>query len=460
MSVLEKLQQAENLRKKNERNLNILEKPLPPEEGTALVPVVKESHHDSPDLFRQSLAKRRHREKTASSGQPLLSSRPTGRVKIDGGQNRTNECGSYLYRKLDSPDTWPNPEWMRSGKLACISGLVCQLQGEALPSELSQIAFLDTETTGLSGGTGNYAFLVGIASWEKEKLVVDQYLMRDFHEEPAMLAALAERLKSVRVLVTFNGKSFDVPLLKSRFTMARRTWPLNSHFHLDLLFPARRIWKLRLGDCRLGNLEKEVLGTGRMDDVPGYLIPQIYFEFTRSGNPVDLIRVLEHNVLDLVSLAQLTLKVGEILHGKQKNSLFPEDLFSVGNYFQQCGEFETARSWNQAALNFPLERELRLSVLRNLAVLYRTRKLYSNAAELWTQMVEESSTFQEEAYEALSIHYEHREKDLAKALEMTGEALRLAGRDTDLNRWMHRRNRLLRKIQLQRSSSHLPGTLS
>ena len=127
--------------------------------------------------------------------------------------------------------------------------------------------FLDAETTGLAGGTGTYAFLVGAGWVEGDTLVVAQYFMRDLDEEPALLAALRPRLEEASVVVTFNGTGFDLPLLETRFILGRSRWPALPH--VDLLWPARRVWSRRFADCRLGTLERDVLGVTRDADVPG-----------------------------------------------------------------------------------------------------------------------------------------------------------------------------------------------
>src|SRR5262249_33194494 len=158
-----------------------------------------------------------------------------------------------------------------------VLSLVQLLTGKQIECDPSRIAFLDTETTGLSGGTGTYAFLVGIGTWRSSGFLVEQFFMRNFDEEAAVICPLEERLSQVKVVVTFNGKCFDLPLLESRFVMHRRDWPLADGIHLDLLHPSRRLWKLRLKDCSLANLEREVLGFEREEDIPGYLIPQVYF---------------------------------------------------------------------------------------------------------------------------------------------------------------------------------------
>src|SRR5439155_19417396 len=162
------------------------------------------------------------------------------------------------------------------------------------------LLFLDAETTGLAGGTGTYAFLVGAAWLEDDRLILAQHFMRDFDEEPALLAALRALLERANAVVTFNGASFDLPLLETRFIMARQSWPA-ALSHLDLLRPSRRVWTSCFADCRLATLEREVIGVVRDDDIPGALIPALYFDFLRSRRAAPLARVLAHNRDDILT---------------------------------------------------------------------------------------------------------------------------------------------------------------
>src|SRR5258705_2148927 len=178
--------------------------------------------------------------------------------------------------------------------------------------------FLDTETTGLAGGTGTYAFLIGLASWDAGGLKVEQFFMRDFAEEHSLLQELSQRVAERPVLVTFNGKSFDWPLLESRFTMTRSIAVPEPAAHLDLLHPARALWKLRLGSVRLVELERHVLDAARLgwhreDDVASALIPQFYFDYLRGGSATPLAGVVRHNQLDLRGLAALFGKINSVL---------------------------------------------------------------------------------------------------------------------------------------------------
>src|SRR5271165_5189454 len=178
--------------------------------------------------------------------------------------------------------------------------------------------FLDTETTGLAGGTGTYAFLVGLAWWDAGGLQVEQLFLRDFSEEHSLLQELAVRLAERSVLVTFNGKTFDWPLLESRFTMTRSIAPPKLAAHLDLLHPARAVWKLRLGSVRLVELERHVLdprrlGWHREDDVASALIPEYFFDYLRGGPSSPLVGVVRHNQMDLRGLAALFGKINELI---------------------------------------------------------------------------------------------------------------------------------------------------
>ncbi|HEX2522413.1 MAG TPA: ribonuclease H-like domain-containing protein, partial [Terriglobia bacterium] len=232
----------------------------------------------------------------------------------------------------------------------CVRRLVQLLCARERAYDPRSVVFLDTETTGLSGGTGTVAFLVGVGRWSASGFTVEQYWMRDYNEERAVLLALRESLEDAEVLVTFNGKAFDIPLLQSRFVLARQRWPLAGAVHLDLLHPARRIWKLRLGVCSLANLESQILGIERENDIPGHLIPQVYFRYVRTRNPQGIGSILRHNRQDIETLARLALRMAEIFSGQASENLAPVDLFSAARYAHALGERELAISLNEAAL--------------------------------------------------------------------------------------------------------------
>src|SRR5262249_30837505 len=176
--------------------------------------------------------------------------------------------------------------------------------------------FLDTETTGLSGGTGTYVFLVGLATWSTARtLTVTQYFLGDLGAEAAFLHAVEAAVSPARELVTFNGRTFDLPLLETRYLLARSRWWGADLPHQDVYPVARALWRERAADCRLSTLEGTLLGLDRGDDLPGALVPQVYFRYLRSGDTGSLPRVFRHNRWDLVALAGLHARVAALLEG-------------------------------------------------------------------------------------------------------------------------------------------------
>src|SRR5499427_4658232 len=283
--------------------------------------------------------------------------------------------------------------------------------------------FLDTETTGLAGGTGTYAFLIGLAWWDAGGLQVEQFLMRDFTEEYSLLQELAERVKERQVLVTFNGKTFDWPLLENRFAMTRSMTAPKLAAHLDLLHPARALWRLRLGSVRLAELERRVLDAGRLgwhreDDIASAQIPQRYFDYLRGGPAQPMVGIVRHNQMDLRGLAALFCKINAMLSEspavlEQGESL---DLFGLSRFLQRRGDSGRAHSACAQALAIGLPDDIRPKAQRELALMAKRRGEHERAAEIWAEMVANSQDATH-ACEQLAIHYERRVRDLRRAME-------------------------------------------
>jgi uncharacterized protein YprB with RNaseH-like and TPR domain len=289
--------------------------------------------------------------------------------------------------------------------------------------------FLDTETTGLAGGTGTYAFLIGLAWWDAGGLQVEQFFMRDFAEEHSLLQELSQRVAERPVLVTFNGKSFDWPLLENRFTMTRSIAVPKLVAHLDLLHPARALWKLRLGSVRLVELERRVLdaprlGWHRENDVSSALIPQFYFDYLRGGPAEPLAGIVRHNQMDLRGLAALFGKINEMLSEssgatKEIESL---DLFGLSRFLQRRGENERAHSACSQALAIGLPAEFRPKARRELAMMAKRRGEHERAAEIWLEIAADPHDGIH-ACEQLAIYYERVAKDLGKAAQFAKLAM-------------------------------------
>jgi uncharacterized protein YprB with RNaseH-like and TPR domain len=357
-----------------------------------------------------------------------------------------------------------------------------------LAEDPAQWLFLDTETTGLAGGSGTYAFLVGVAWWESGGLQVEQFFMRDFAEEHSLLLALDERLAERRVLVTFNGKSFDWPLLETRFRMTRAIAPRIPATHLDLLHPARQLWRPRLASVRLAELERHVLRVSpgsRLDwsrdyDVDSSQIPEIYFNFVRGGTAEPLVPVIRHNQMDLRGLAALAGHILEMIAGGQGGDSFtgvntinePLDLYGLSRLLDRRGEAKLARKTCQAALAAGLPGEHDRAARRDLARLAKRAGDLGNAVEMWESLLspisprvnelkssahEQSLTLERilsrgaagspaflaeggqlraalEACEQLAIHFEHRVRALDRASQVTRHGLALVHRASSARR--------------------------
>lgn len=302
---------------------------------------------------------------------------------------------------------------------------VMLMQGEDMPEGFDprRILYLDTETTGFAGA-GTVAFLIGVGWLGDEGFTVEQYLMRDYPEEIFQLQKLQEVLARFDVICTFNGRSFDVPLLRDRFLMNRMSPACLEKPHIDLLHIARRIWKLRLKKCNLGRLEEAVLGICRVGDIPGAEVPQRFFSYLKTGQ-FDLLRdVIDHNAQDIASLCVLLSRMAW-MYEHPEESIHAEDVFSMGMALERFHHPEEARRCYRLASRGKMRSQGQL----RLAVSYRRGGDRLMAKEIWQAMVirrEGGIT----PYIELAKHYEHVEKDLPAALEMTRRALMMMAEPT------------------------------
>jgi len=286
----------------------------------------------------------------------------------------------------------------------------------------SRWLLLDTETTGLSGGTGTYAFLVGVAWWEEGGLRIQQFFMRDFTEEPSLLLEVARRLEERPVLVTFNGKSFDWPLLQTRYRMTRARSIPDPEAHLDLLHPARQLWRLRLKSVALAELERNVLHLDRGYDIPSETIPQRYFTFLRGGPPEPIAEIFHHNRMDLRGLAALAVRILDILGKSEESGCGAEELFGLSRILQRRGNSIEAGETYRRALDHGLPQSAERLARRELALIARRRRDYELSNALWEKLL---GDFPEsmKAYEQLAIYYEHHVRKPKKAAGLAREAL-------------------------------------
>ncbi|MBZ5676103.1 MAG: ribonuclease H-like domain-containing protein [Acidobacteriia bacterium] len=303
--------------------------------------------------------------------------------------------------------------------------LLTAISGGAAPlTPPSDWAFLDTETTGLAGGSGTCAFLVGIGRITPEGFRVRQFFMRDYCEEASLLDAVARHLEPFRVLITYNGRSFDQPLLETRYRLNRSRPPFGKLEHLDLLYGARRLWKLRYESCRLVDLESQVLGFERNGDVPGALIPYLYFEYLRTGRAARLLPVFHHNATDILTLACLT-GIVPLAFKDPGNLPFRHgaEIAGIARWLREAGDLEQARALFRRAIHAGMPDELMFRTLWDVAAIERKLGADEEAVTIWNDLAAVRNAFRIPALEELAKHYEHRQKDLARALETTRAAL-------------------------------------
>jgi len=291
--------------------------------------------------------------------------------------------------------------------------------------DINKTVFLDTETTGLAGGAGTYIFLIGAGYFEGDQFCVRQYFMRDFNEERALLSAVNELLSKYEAIVSYNGKTFDVPLIQSRFIMSGMKLNLKNPGHFDLLYPARRLWKRRLENCSLSTVERDILGVIREDDVPGYLVPEIYFRYLKTKDARALKQVFEHNLQDILSLVALVSRMCFLVEDPLNNTEYGMDIFSIAKMFDEERRYEQSTRYYTEALKHNLTEEETLEILRLVSFAHKRQGKWEEAEKIWKEIIERSREFIYYPYEELAKYYEHHLKDYQKAETIVEEALNI-----------------------------------
>lgn len=286
--------------------------------------------------------------------------------------------------------------------------------------------FLDTETTGLAGGSGTYAFLIGVGRITPQGFRIRQFFMREFGEEASQLSALHEHLKQFEVLITYNGRTFDQPLLETRFRMVRQRPPFAALEHLDLLFGARRLWNLRFDSCRLVDLENQILGVERQGDLPGEMIPYFYFEYLRRHEIFRLMPIFHHNAVDILTLACLTAIVPRAFHSPdQAQFTHAAEMVGLARWWRQADQHENALALFRQALDRELPDELLFRTMWDVAALEKKLGREHAALPMLTDLASARNPWRAPAFTELAKYYEHRERNYAMALEMARNAFDL-----------------------------------
>jgi uncharacterized protein len=328
--------------------------------------------------------------------------------------------------------------------------------GTIQSSHPTKWAFLDTETTGLAGGTGTYAFLIGVGSIEPAGFRLRQFFMRDHGEEASLLRRLSEHLAQFDVLITYNGKTYDQPLLETRFRMARAPHPFERLAHLDLLFGARRLWKLRLESCRLVELENQILGVERQGDLPGEMIPYYYFEYLRTQQAFRLVPIFHHNAIDILSLACLTAVVPFAFRAPEETAFrHGADVIGLARWVLKSGRGEQALRLFRRAVDLGLPDDLLFKTMWDIGMMEKRLGRPDAALAVFTDLAASRNAYRARAFRELAKHYERGERNYAMALEMTRGALALE----DTPELRRRERRLQDRLERRSSAQLLAGAL-
>ena len=358
----------------------------------------------------------------------------------------------------------PYPLETRYGKTRLADGL--SIKGEVLyylskdesftDLDLSSALFIDLETTGLAGGTGTVAFLVGMGYYRDNRFRVAQFFLGELGEEERMIKDLGRFFKEMdfQSVITYNGKAFDVPLLETRFIMHRQPYALTALPHLDLLFSARSLWKHKHESCRLFHLAQQIVEADRAEDIPAAEIPYRYFDYLRSGDYSLIEPILYHNQEDILSLLGLTIAAAKLFAAGQLPEVGEEidamDLIGVGKVFESAGEVEKSVEFFERGLAGNLPEELAVTIKRKLSYRFKQSADWEKAVSLWQDLSSvEDQLF---CYRELAMYFEHKAKNLDEAKRAAEEGLTLAVNDSPTYQqdFEHRLERLKEKIRKKR----------
>ncbi|GEM_PF-589688 len=320
---------------------------------------------------------------------------------------------------------------------------------------LERILFLDTETTGLAGGTGTFPFLTGLGYFQNlgtpaPVFVVEQYMMEDFCYEEAMLRLVEQRARQFLAICSYNGKTFDIPLLRTRFIFNRMRPSLWDAPHLDLLHISRRFWKGALGEVSLSMVEANILGVRRERDIEGALIPKIYFQFTRGFHPERLVPVFDHNVQDIASLGALLGRVCAYLQNPRHPALQnPAELTGLGMYLERLGRKACAADCLERALSASRGAEEQDRLLRHLGHLYKRACEWEKSIDIWRRLMERPLETALPAAVELAKYFEHQARDAEAARDVVRQAIALIERDAEARLLIGRAQPDLRKSPSQ-----------
>ncbi len=360
----------------------------------------------------------------------------------------SNHAGSYCLVRRRYPPEYVHGrvplQAVRNSRNLPASAFTPENDPDHLP--VRRMLFFDTETTGL-GGAGAVAFLVGVGELRPDCFEVRQYLIPDYTDETAMLEALAEEFTDESIIVSYNGAAFDLPIIRDRFIVNRIGRTVPHYRHIDLLHTVHRLFKRRLGDCTLGNVEREVFDFHREDDIPGFLVPSVYFDWLSEQRLDDMEAVMEHNRLDIVSLGFLAVLLAEAFETKGETLDSIDDLHSLARVFGRRRDLDRVLDLNERITDIA-GGELENDVLLFHAQAFKRSGEIERAVHIWRQVAETDSREGYLASVQMAMYLEHAARDYAQALEYARRARNWQGLTERQENLVRRRvNRLVLKFR-------------
>lgn len=365
--------------------------------------------------------------KVASTLPPQNKEEKRGFEEIIGGRRLTNSMGDYYLVEHTYQYGYKHGKVVFSGSAASQ-----QLKNAARISDetsgLENLVFLDTETTGISGGSGTFAFLVGVGRFVETGFLLQQFIISDPQEESAMLLHLDNWIKPDDILVTFNGKTFDIPLLRTRYVLNRLPSTIPENLHLDMLHISRKLWRKKLESCALKDLERDILMLQRSEDeVPGWMVPEIYFDYLRTGETRLLTNVIYHNEQDVVSLAALFLYVSDLF---EKNidlvDVSVPELMALAKIFTDIKAIDVAETLYRKCMQQRMSGSDESQVYYNLGMLIKGKSDSQAAIIYWKTAAENGHL---EACIELSMVYEHQLRDYSESRKWAEMAVSILDRN-------------------------------
>ncbi len=361
------------------------------------------------------------------------------------------------------------PLSLRYGRILLSSGL--EVDGETLyylskeeafkQLDLSTSLFLDLETTGLSGGTGVVAFLIGLGYYREDRFWIVQYFLGDLAEEERMIGELARFLGEMdfKSVVSFNGKGFDMPLLETRFILHHKPFPLAGIPHLDFLYPARCLWSHKHESCRLYHLAREVVHADRSEDISSAEVPWRYFQYLESGNFEYIEPVLYHNKEDIFSLLGAVVVGATIIsRGRGGEIADSMDLFGAARLLEKMGNFEKSARFFQEAIDGKLSSDAALCAKRKLSYYFKKSQEWERAVSLWKEIASSEKVSMNHLYSLreIAMYLEHRLKEYEKAREVAEEGFLISRGlsvfyEKDFSHRLERLNHKIKKLKEKRT---------